>query len=267
MRLAATINSLASTGIAYTERQLYYAFCRDLLPAPLRAALARMRWAPFTLPTPITFARFARMLEAWRAHHGTPPGLLAEALPATAAPPVAYAPDLDRYALPKALICQDAAIAAMLRANGALMELGCPILAAPDPLSAPIAAGLARAPAGRALLLHDASAAGLQCAAAYAARLPANVRLVGLGLRPAHAARMHLFVQRERSLAPNRPLPHDLTGAERRRLAGGWTAEVAAVPPFTLLRVLRQAFSAMPTSSPLSERLRRLPGLGFMSWP
>lgn len=267
MHLATTIGQFASTGIAYTERQLYYAFCEKFLPAPLRAVRARMRWAPFTLPVPITPERFERMLAAWRAQYGAPPGLLAEPPPANATLPVRPAPDLASYALPKVLLCQDSAIAAMLRANGALMELGCPILAAADPLPAPIAAGLAQAPAARALLLHDASVAGLQCAVALDAQLPVNVRLVGLGLRPGQAARMHLFMQRSRSLAPNRPLPQDLTGAERRWLAGGRMAEVAAVPPFTLLRVLRQAMSNAPASPPLHERLRRLPGLGFMSWP
>jgi hypothetical protein len=147
------------------------------------------------------------------------------------------------------------------------MELGCPILIAGEPVPVSIAAGLARAPAPRALLLHAASSAGLQLGAALAAHLPPHVAVRPIGMRPSHAARMHLVARRSAEPGPNRPLPQDLTAAERRWLAGGWSAEVAAVPPFILLRVLRQAVAGPAPERPLRERFRRWPEAGFMSWP
>jgi hypothetical protein len=267
MHLSTAVRQLESSGLYYTERQLYYAVCRARLPQPMHALLHQLRWASFTLPAPYSPERFAAALAARRAQHGNPPGLLTEAAPAPVAPLAGREPDLAAYALPRVLFCQSAPIAAMLCANGAIMELGCPILAAGEPLPGPIAAGLARAPAPQALLLHDASDAGLHCAATLATQLPAGVRLASLGLRPDHAARLHLFVRRSNRAALEHPLPPDLTSAERRWLARGWTAELAAVPPFTLLRVLRQAFGAGPPALPLRERLRRLPATGFMSWP
>jgi hypothetical protein len=267
MQITNVIHDLERAGLFYTERQLYYAVCREYVPAPVRAMLARLRWAPFTLPVPISFARFTDAFAAWCAQHGQPPGLLREATPAAAVSLTGREPDLTAYAFAKVLLCQSTALAAMLRANGATMEFGCPILAADEPLPAAIADGLARAPAARALLLHDASPTGLQAGATCAAFLPANVRLMPLGLRPVHAARMHLFAQRNAEATLNRPVPSDLTGAEQHWLAGGWTAEVAAVPPIILLRVLRHGLSGAPPQPTLRERLRRLPTAGFMHWP
>jgi hypothetical protein len=266
MHLAAAIHQLESTGLRYTERQLYYAVCRAMLPAPVRALLPRLRWAPFTLPAPLSLARFERRLHAWITRNSSPPGLLPAPLPAPAAPQ-SREPDLDRYAMPRVLICQSAAIAAMLQANAATMEYGCAVLAAAAPLPAPIVAGLARAPAPRALLLHDASSAGLQLGAALAAHLPPHSVVRPIGLRPSHAARMHLVARRSAESGSKRPLPQDLTAAERRWLAGGWTTEVAAIPPFILLRVLRQAIAGLAPELTFRERFRRWPEAGFMSWP
>ncbi len=267
MQITTTIHALEQAGLSYTVRQLYYAVCRAYLPAPIRAALARLRWARFTLPTPLDNKRFERHLADWMARHGHPPGLLHEAALAPAVPLHGREPDLALYTLPRVLICQSQAIAAMLRANAATMEFGCPVLAADDPLPAPIAVGLARAPMPQVLLLHDAGPAGFDLGATLAAQLPVNVQFSSIGLRPDHAARLHLFVQRNQPRASKRTVPQDLTGAERRWLLAGWTVEVAAVPPLILLRALRQATGNAPIEPSLRERLRRLPASGFMSWP
>ncbi|OLT11353.1 hypothetical protein BJF78_27105 [Pseudonocardia sp. CNS-139] len=91
-------------------------------------------------------------------------------------------------------------------------------------------------------LLHDATAAGAAWQAATERRLDGPGRVVTLGLRPAQARLLHLV----------------------RGPAGG--AELAAVPPAHLLRVLRRLLGGpRPVPGPASVRARAR--VGFLSWP
>ena len=293
-------------GVQYTERQLYYALCRTLRPLPrltarqtppalaaglLPALLALNRppraaglalagglavgalhllpRLPFTLSPPLTDEQFARALHDERARHGPPPGLLPPPAPSTGVT-AGREPDLAAYGLPRLLICQGAAVAQMLLANRFHVELSCAVLSleAATPLPEPVRAMLARTPAARVYLLHDASPAGLTAATTARARLalPPGPRLRAVGLRPAQALRLHLFARRS-DAPPDVATWPGLAPRERDWLAAGWWAEVEAVPPAQLLRALRRL---MPARAPVSRRRARLRPAreaGFMSWP
>jgi hypothetical protein len=222
------VTQIGISGVRYTRRQLYYEFCRTLLPfarvvaswssvaavgsASVLAAWRRSRplWSgimgagawiavpslvrrlPFTLTPPVTDALFNEVLTAYCARHGEPPGLI----PDDPAPWHAIdgrEPDLYDYGLAYALVCQDASIARMLRANFLHMEMACAILAREEatPLPDALVAMLIRASSPRVLLVHDASLAGLRWIthAAELLDVPRGFRVRALGLRPMHALR------------------------------------------------------------------------------
>ncbi len=291
-------------GVRYTRRQLYYEVCRTLLPpsrvfvaagrttaaigSSLTLALRRphplwigvmgasllmsvpwlVRRLPFTLTPPLTEAAFDDALAAYRVRHGDPPGLLPNDTP----PYLALAdrePDLYDYGLAYALVCQDASIARMLRANFLHMEMSCAILALEEasPLPDALIAMLIRAPAPRILLLHDASPEGLQFVADAAALLdlPHGFRVRALGLAPMHALRRHLFATR--GSQPAEHLPASLNLIERAWLRAGYRAEVAALRPVTLLRTLYRVVRPVRRRASWFAGLRRWRTTGYMSWP
>jgi hypothetical protein len=295
---------LARAGLCYTERQLYYELCRALRPLPLpqRAGVAwltlggaiaassavRRPWQagarlgaattlggglyllrrlPFTLPPPLSLERFAAVLGRLLACGAALPGLLPP--PAAQALPTAPS-ELVAFGLPRLLVCEDAALAVMLRANGIPLELGCPVLSLAEACPLPSAATQMLALAGgRVALLHDASPAGLDLPARLPALLglPQGLGWVALGLRPAHALRLHLFIHPESASAPRPSPPPDLSPRERRWLAAGRRAELQAIPPLRLIRALRRLLSPEPPPPSRIAQLRRLPDLGYMSWP
>ncbi|MBO9337053.1 MAG: hypothetical protein J7455_20740, partial [Roseiflexus sp.] len=230
-----SVTRIGISGVRYTRRQLYYEFCRTLLPfaqvvaswssvAAVGSASALMAWRrsrplwsgltgtgiqiavpslvrrlPFTLTPPVTDALFDEALRAYRARYGEPPGLL----PDNPAPWRAIdgrEPDLYDYGLAYALVCQDASIARMLRANFLHMEMACAILALEEatPLPDALVAMLIRASMPWVLLVHDASPSGLRWSTHAAGLLdvPRGFRIRALGLRPRHALQRHLFALR-----------------------------------------------------------------------
>ncbi|NJN16977.1 MAG: hypothetical protein HC822_12245 [Oscillochloris sp.] len=256
-------STLDAIGLRYTSRQLYYQVCRDVT-FPLRDWLLRLaRPLPFTLKPPLRWSHFAAALAALRPHTVRLPGLL------SAAPPVAPSPlpELRAYGLPRLLICADAEIAAMLRANHLPSEIGCPILslAEASPL-AEVYLQMLRVAAGQVIFLHPADRAGLRAAARLPQHLalPDGVAWIAPGLRPIHALRMHLFAIPAADLRSD--FPHELSASERRWLRRQ-QAELHAIAPLRLLRVIRRLLLAEPAPPPILNRLRRLPQLGFMSWP
>ena len=223
---------MACLGLVATEEQLYYEVCRVL--APLRYPA---RKPGFLLPRPVSRAGFAAAL----ARAGGPDPLPERVPIAIAAG--ADAPDLLGYAVPRVLVCQHDRLAAALVANDLHMESGTAVLGPAAALRPPAAlrAALSRAPRPAVFLLHDATAAGTRWrAAAGPAWAPARVQ--ALGLRLPQARMLHLF-----------------------RAEGGG-AEVAAVAPEHLLRVLRRVLTgrARPPGPP---SLRDRAGTGFLSWP
>lgn len=301
--LARGIARAGTGGVRYTRRQLYYAVCRALLPPErvirasawmLGAAGAGLlalrgapppwtglggsavglsaprlvRVAPFTLKPPLSESAFEQALADYRARHGDPPGLLPDAPPSPRALAGREA-DLHDYGMALALVCQDAALARMLRANLLHMELGCAILSLEEasPLPDALVAMLMRAPAPRVLLLHDASPEGLRLVA-EAERLldpPRGLRIRAPGLRPRHALRMHLFAARQPGVPAEAPV--SLRALERAWLRAGYRAELAALHPPALLRALRRIAQPARRREPWLARLRRWPTTGYMSWP
>ncbi|MCS6939137.1 MAG: hypothetical protein NZM94_07700 [Roseiflexus sp.] len=291
-------------GVRYTRRQLYYEVCRTLLPqsrvftaasqatavagSSLTLALRRphplwigamsasllmtfpflVRRLPFTLTPPVTETAFDNALAEYRAHRGDPAGLLPDDVP----PSVALddrEPDLYDYGLAYVLVCQDATIARMLRANFLHMEMSCAILSLEEasPLPDALIAMLMRAAAPRILLLHDASPEGLRFVADAATLLdlPRGFRVRALGLTPMHALRRHLFAIRRSE--PAEHLPASLSLIERAWLRAGYRAEVAALRPVTLLRTLHRVVRPTRRHESWFSSLRRWRTTGYMSWP
>lgn len=239
-------------GLAFTERQLYYAVCRVLRPwhrLPRRPA--------FTVAPPLSYRDFTAAL----ADHGPVPGLLAPEPPRAGVGRHTAEPDLYDYGLPRLLVCEPAGIAHMLRANDVPMESACPVFDAAElPLDPRVGEMLVRG-AGTIYLLHDASTHGMT----FPARLPAltgvppGVRVVALGLRPRQAAPLHLTHGRGPA-APAGPVPD----AEARWLARGRFTEVAAVPPAALLRTVHRLVREVRPVRPQWSIPR---DVGFLTWP
>lgn len=141
------------------------------------------------------------------------------------------APDLLDYGLPRVLICQHDAIAAALLANDLHMEASTMVLGASQ-LRAQLPEAVTQ---GAVHLLHDATTAGTTWRASIASAT------VHPGLHPGQARMLHLV-----------------------RAPGGG-AQLAAVPPEHLLRVLRRLLAGRPAR--WEPSLRQRADLGFLSWP
>ncbi|MGQ9826718.1 MAG: hypothetical protein ACUVSW_02540 [Roseiflexus sp.] len=292
---------LGVDGVKYTHRQLYYEFCRSLLPltqidalvasvaaassvaflTALRrssslpasiigagvqlAAPSLIHRIPFTLEPPVDAALFDEALAVYRRRHGEPPGLL----PHFYLHGVVHGEhdsDLYDYGLAFVLVCHDSTIAHMLRANFLHMEIASAVLAMEEatPLPDALIAMLIRASTPRVLLLHDASPAGLRWAA-HARKLldlPYGFRVTALGLRPLHALRRHLFALRSPGYTGELP---SLNLIERIWLRAGYRVEVAAFPPVALLRALRHATRPVRRRDSWWSDLRRWRSSGYMS--
>ncbi len=241
--------------VVFNERQLYYEVCRGLRPPSSPAAPAE------TSPAEVAPADFRAAL----AEFGYPPGLLPEDTRAPL-PLAGREPDLTAYGVPRVLLCQDAAIAAMLQANGFHLEVACAVLAFPQPvpLPSPLRGMVKLARRATVFALHDASIAGLRWTAECArlSHLPRGAIFRPVGLRPAQAMRLRLPAVRMTPVELT--LPEALTAAERAWLAAGWSAEVAAIHPVRLLRSLRRIVrGTIPPSAPELAR----PAAGYMTWP
>jgi hypothetical protein len=225
-----TLAEIAEVGIRVTADQLYYATCRAVL-GPLHRGPRRPGYLlPRLLPRPAFDRALAR----------ADPDLVPERLPLPAG--ATDARDVLDYGLPRLLICQHDGIAAMLLANDLHMESGTAVLGGtqvvagvPELLRDAMERG-----ATTVYLLHDATATGATWREGVEHRIAG--RVVALGLRPEQARALHLV----------------------RGPSGG--AELAAVPPVHLLRVLRRLLGQpRPPAGPTSVRGRA--GLGFLSWP
>lgn len=234
-------------------------------------ALRGVRLAPFTLPPPISYARFADLLAAYRSTVGEPAGLLANTTP-TRLTFLGDAPDLADYGLPHLLICQHDEIAQMLLANWFHLETRCVVLslATATPLPEPLCAMLARTPEARVYLLHDASSTGLALIPRLRERLqvPEAVRVTAIGLRPAHAWQLHLVATRTHgSVEQHEEWPAYLAPRERAWLHAGWCAEIAVIKPERLLLALRRIILDITPPTFKLPDWRRERAIGFMTWP
>lgn len=244
--------------VVYTARQLYYEVCRGLRPVALADA------PPGTVEAEVAFEDFATALAGWEG--AAPVGLLAPEM-AQPLPRAGREPDLTHYGLGKLLICRDPEIARMLRANLFHMEVGCAVIALPEPalVPPPFAGMLELARRASVFALHDASVGGMRWAQRLrrVAAFADGVRYRPIGLRPVHARRLHLTAHRGEP-PPAHKMPPALAPEELAWLAAGWTAEVAAVHPARLLRALRRiVLGNLPTPTPELAQ----PASGYMTWP
>jgi hypothetical protein len=179
--------------------------------------------------------------------------------------------DLTLYALPKLLICESDEIAQMLRANQFHLQTPCAVLSLREaiPLGENYQKMLANAEEPKVFFLHDASLKSFSkiCNLREMIALNNEIQLQPIGLRPIHAKRLHLFAVKENSVTQNFDLSDFgyLTDTEKRWLKDGNAAEISAVSPVRLLRVLRRIISGfeMPPSS--FQNILPPKNLGFMS--
>lgn len=281
--LAAAVTRVAEPGgLAYTEGQLYYELCRTLssgwrrrLPGLRHLPVAWLHRLPHHLvtpPPPLPYVQFQAALAHYRTTQGAPPGLLTQPR-SLFFDPKAQEPDLFDYGLPRLLLVQQPAVAAMLLANHLHMDLPCAILplAAATPLPDALCAMLVRAGEAQVYLLHDATTEGLALTHGLrtALALPDRARLTLLGLRPRDLLRLHLFAQ----LGPEWLPPTDapwftrLTPAERTWLQAGYRGEIEAMRPAHLLRSLRRSLMPPRVLAQPAGNDRPTVATGFMSWP
>ena len=263
MDLAAAIARFERQPIRYTERQLFYEWCRGL---PWQQLTRGKNWqAPLNWPAPIDPARFAAKLKVHMARYGRPRGLLPADMPAQSLVTSSLSSELAGYGLPVVLLCQRPVLATMLQANGLPLEAACPILPLQEPL-APLLAGMLAKSGGRVLFLHDADSSGLRLATELPTRLalPPQVRFNALGVTPAQAQHLGLTMLRE---TPTTSLPMSLSAKETAWLQKGKVAEPEALPPLQLLRALKRLIEGPSGQRNLRERLARARSIGFMTWP
>ncbi len=173
--------------------------------------------------------------------------------------------DLTLYGLPKLLICESDEIAQMLRLNQFHLQTPCAVLSLREvnPLSENMQKMLLCAEEPKVFFLHDASEQAFTFIPnlRQTLALKAEIPLHPLGLRPIHARRLHLFAEKNTASNNNLSEIDYLEESEKTWLKNGFTAEVAAVSPIRLLRVLRRLILGVeiPTNSFLPQR-----SLGFM---
>jgi hypothetical protein len=295
-----SISNLQSFGRFYfTPKQLYYEFCRQirsplgmetgtaavlfglsLVPAVLMrkntlgllagsgfvlGGLAAFRNLPHTLLPPVSWEHFERLLAEYQPDYEIE-GLLK--IEKRARFTDKFPADLMLYGLPRVLLCESDEIAQMLRANQFNLQTPCAVLSLSEaePLNELVKKMLERAEAPQVFFLHDASLRAFSLLPTLRKRLelPEEIPLRPLGLRPVHARRLHLF-ETEKLLRPVDLSAFDyLSESEREWLGRGNRAEVSAIPPVRLLRVLRRLILGLEIPSGEWQLVLPQKKLGFM---
>ena len=273
--LQASLENLHSVGRLYfAPKQLFYEFCRTLrLPfaidlkkyAPIIGTVSSLVRPYKTLDAPIAFGKFEQFLHEYLQSNKIE-GLLKIEKEVKFANK--FPNDLMLYGLPKVLICETDEIAQMLRANQFHLQTPCAVLSLGEanPLSENFKKMLSNAEEPQVFFLHDASLSAFSALRNLRKTLDLSegIPLRPLGLRPVHARRLQLFAEKNVS--------HDfdfsefdyLTESEKNWLIKGNSAEVSAVSPVRLMRVLRRLILGLEI--PQSEWQIALPqkSLGFM---
>ncbi|MEP6924961.1 MAG: hypothetical protein ABI954_10895 [Pyrinomonadaceae bacterium] len=266
---AAVFAAAALPALGLATRKTKTAVALFAANALVTGGLVWLRRAQQMRTPPMPFNSFASALANYWRHRQRPFGLLGGGFDQNAALN-SYPLDLALYGLPRLLVCQSAEIAQMLLANNFHLEASCAVvhLGQTAPLSEIFREMLAYAPQACVYFLHDASLTAYSQLLDLRERLdlPANVRLQILGLRPVHAERLHLFAQ-QGEFVPNVPIERltFLSDDEKLWLAAGGRAEVAAVNPVRLMRVLRRLVLGLPTTQSTWKLSLPPRELGFMS--
>jgi hypothetical protein len=178
------------------------------------------------------------------------------------------AKDLTLYGLPTLLICEAGEIAQMLRANQFHLQTPCAVLSLREatPLENSFQTMLERAEKPQIFFIHDADAQAFSKIPTLRKKLNLDeaIPLKILGLRPVHAQRLHLFADKISNNSDAVQQIDFLDESEIKWLAEGNTAEISAISPVRLLRVLRRLI--LGTQIPPSVWSLKLPdkSLGFM---
>lgn len=227
--------------------------------------LAALRQMPYTLPSPISFTEFEKFLAVYLQKNEIE-GLLkieketkfVENFPS----------DLELYGLPRILICERDEIAQMLRANQFHLQTPCAVLSLSEakPLSNMYKKMLKKAEEPQVFFLHNASleAFSILLNLRETLNLDEKIPLRPLGLRPIHARRLHLFTEKKFYNETDFSDFIFLSESEKGWLSRGNSAEVSAVSPIRLLRVLRRLILGLEITP--GEWQIQLPrkSLGFM---
>jgi DNA-directed RNA polymerase subunit RPC12/RpoP len=205
----------------------------------------KMAWATFE----------TNYLRKWTETHGAPAKMLTPppaVRPTEPMPPWSQhaAPDVTAYSFDRALIVQNAEIAALLVANNFHFENNCAILSLdgyPFGAADTIKTMLARNPALKVFALHDATIEGTQMGKTLRQSdwFPdTSIPLIDLGLRPLHAIDGDLIIQNgmPRSF-PVGVASTSLKAEEIQWLEQGNTAELHTVRPHKLMRAIYQGFA------------------------
>lgn len=289
--------------IFFTRRQFFYEFCRTLrapfgletktaaaalglstIPSLVIAkgkprnaigllsaaafvfgTFAALRKVPQTLNLPISANEFENLLNAYLQNKRIK-GLLEIGQETDFTPLISN--DLTHYGLPNLLICESDEIAQMLRANQFHLQTPCGVLSLREaaPLPEDFQKMLSMAENPQVFYLHDASFESFSKIRTLRENLYLNnkIPLRILGLRPIHAKRLHLFALKKQSISTDLQAFDFLDESEKKWLLDGNSAEIAAVSPIRLQRVLRRLI--LRTQIPPSDWQLSLPNknLGFM---
>jgi hypothetical protein len=227
---------------------------------------------PLPLPPRVPFDVFrGESLERWVAVHGPIAHLVPD--PRPDAVPRAVPADVAAFSFDRVVVAQHAEIAAMLVANRLHFENGCAVLSLdgyPFGIADTVREMLRRNPRLTVFAVHDASAAGV--ALPFTLREPAwfpgpDTLIVDVLL--SDAVPWGIPVLRD---APVK-LPEHLRGemasiANPGRLEAGNRAELAALAPADLLRIIQRAFTVtgLPGQPAYAEASRRAVETGGVVW-
>lgn len=202
-------------------------------------------------------------LASWIRTHGEIPGLL-PALTQSKARGTIWTdapkdpPDLTAYSFDRALIVDQAEVAAMLVANRFHFENNCAILSIDKGFPAngrfeQVREMLRRNPHLIVFALHNASAEGMRSVPTLRDQgwFPDPVtRIADLGLRPRHVMKSSMLLgKRDKQTLPSE-VRAALDPQEASWLEEGFIAELEAMRPAKLMRAIYQAFSQMVTVGP-----------------
>jgi hypothetical protein len=246
------IQAVSAKGeLFFTERQLYWELARFLEKKSLPGcALGKKKPTGAAIKAPkLTHREFSsKYLKRWVEVHGSPEKRIGLEKNAPAAP---IPTELQSYSFDRALVVEDAELAAMLVKNRFHFENNCAILAldrrfpAPETLTT-VLGMLQRNPNLAVFALHDCSVAGLEMAQKL--RAPEwfpdlSVRIYDLGLRPGQLPARETLGQPGSASVALPPAAGALSESERAWLSAGNAVELASLRPGKLMKSAYLGFS------------------------
>ncbi len=236
----------------FTQKQLYWELNRFLAKKALPGcALGKKKPSGAALKAPrLLHSEFvSQYLSRWVSVHGRPEKLVGLEKSTSVAAPIPA--ELENYSFDRALIVEDAELAAMLVKNRFHFENNCAILSLDRRFPAPetlqmVLGMLQRNPNLAVFALHDCSVAGLEMAQKL--RAPEwfpdlSVRIYDLGLRPGQLPARETLGLPGSIGTELPPAAGALSEAERAWLGAGNRVELASLRPGKLMKSAYLGFS------------------------